>query len=265
MDAGKQQHDQEETRVAAVPGPQDYSFLDRGVPVLFERLTDLAVAATGCSCAWIGWPDGQELRLSCRTGLNVSSVFLKSSHSCDVLADGRPWISCDRDQIDWDLESQRDIRFLGVWPVQPVEDSVAATFSVAGAGEPDGGAQGLQVLAQMAELVGVLMEVERLRRTRRGNRAAWSRLWLTADDELAELVAAVQDPDCRLSAIVQRLAGLTERLAEQALNPLGMPVSDYRSRSADLQLIGRRFSRIAKQLQVISQALPDRVAASANA
>lgn len=252
-----------ESRESAGPEPQEYSFLDRGAPPLFRCLTELAVAATGCCCAWIGRPVGEELHLSCRVGLDVSNVFLSNSHSREVLATGQAWISGDVDQINWDLDAQREMEFLGIWPLRPVGEVAVATFSVAGLRAPPHGDLGAQVMALLAELTAILMEVERLRRTRRGNRAAWAGLWQTAETGLEQLLQAVQTSQVPMIQAIRGLADLAYALAGQRSRDRCMPVPDFRSRSEDIEAIDLRLVQLRQQMRELTRVLSSEKGAAA--
>ena len=255
MDAGNHKLEVVEARENAGPDPQEYGFLDRGAPPLFQCLTELAAAATGCCCAWIGWPMGDELHLSCRVGLNVSSVFLRNSHSREVLVTGRPWISEDLDLIDWDLDAHRDMEFLGIWPLRPVGDAAIGTFSVAGLRAPPHGELGAQAMTLLTELTGILMEVERLRRTRRGNRAAWAGLWQAAESGLEQLLKQVQASQATMATAANGLARLIDELAGQRSRDRCMPEPDFRSRVEDIDAIDQRLAQLKAQMSELAQAL----------
>lgn len=255
MEADNQKLEVPESRAYGAPDPQAYGFLERGAPSLFPCLTRLATAATGCCCAWIGWPSGEELHLSCRVGLNVSSVFLRNSHSRDVLSSGRPWVSDDVGEINWDLDADREMEFLGIWPLQPVSGFTVACFSVAGLRSPPQGALGKSLVALIADLTGILIEVERFRRTRLGSRAAWAGLWQSAELGLDGLLQQVQASDRPLAEAAEGLARLVEDLASQRSRDRCMPEPDYRSRADDGDAIDQRLARLTQQSRALSQAL----------
>ena len=255
MDAGNHKLEVVESRESAGPDPQEYGFLDRGAPPLFQCLTELAAASTGCCCAWIGWPIGGELHLSCRVGLNVSSVFLSSSHSREVLASGRAWISEDVSQIDWDLDAHREMEFLGIWPLRPMGDAAIATFSVAGLRAPPHGKLGAQAVALLVELTAILMEVERLRRTRRGNRAAWAGLWQAAETGLERLLRKVQASAHPAIEAAVGLADLIRVLAGQRSRDRCMPEPDFRSRAEDIDDIDQRLAQLQQQMRELMRVL----------
>ena len=263
MDAGNRKLEVVEARENAAPDPQEYGFLDRGAPPLFQCLTELATAATGCCCAWIGWPMGDELHLSCRVGLNVSSVFMRNSHSREVLATGQAWISGDVDLINWDLDAHREMGFLGIWPLRPVGGAAIATFSVAGLRAPPRGAMGNQMAALLSELTSILMEVERLRRTRRGNRAAWAGLWQAAEAGLEQLLNQVQASQAPLVRAAEGLARLIDELAGLRSRDRCMPEPEFRSRAEDIDDIDQRLVQLQQQMSELAQALTDQEDAAA--
>lgn len=258
MEADNQELEILESRASGALDAQAYAFLERGVPSLFQSLTELATTATGCCCAWIGWPNGQELHLNCRVGLNVSSVFLSNSHSREVLASGRPWISEDVARINWDLDSQREMEFLGIWPLQPVSKLTVATFSVAGLRSPPQGELGAKLLASLAELAGILIEVERLRRTRRGSRAAWAGLWQSAELGLDRLLQKVHRSAKPLPEAAEGLAQLVDELAGQSSRDRCMPESDYRSRAEDVEAVDQRLAQLTQSMRALAQSLSRR-------
>lgn len=155
-------------------GKLDYSFLQRGGLTELDRLTAVATVAADARFAWIGIPDGQQLRLRSRVGIRISQLFLSQSISKRVLATGEAVHEQDLKRYEW--QSDTAIRQISVWPLEPEPGQVVGTFAVAD-DRNDRALESLGLLDAIAQFAGVVVHLAALRRTRRGNRLHWHKIW----------------------------------------------------------------------------------------